>query len=153
MFSSILDPACESCSDLAVIVAMNPSPVQETLINALLEMDCRVYPAKSPEDALSKLQFHAFHAVIVEENYSLEVIRLLAMLPMAVRRNLFYVFVGDSIETGNLMQSYVLSANLVVHNRDITDFPQIFQNALLDNNRFYRPFYYALESRRRELQI
>lgn len=147
MANSILDPQLASPAGLEVILGMQPSPESDALVDALLDMECKVYPAKSPEDALAKLQFHAFQVVILEENYSLEIIGFLSSLPMAVRRNMFYILIGDSLETGNMQQSYVLSANLVVSRTDIATFPQLFTNFFLDNSRFYRPLFYGLQAR------
>lgn len=145
MVNNILDPDCDSCSQLEAIVAMQPTPQREMVIDGLLELDCKIYPAKSPEDAISKLQFHAFHIAILQEGYSLDVTAMLATMPMEPRRNIFFVIVGDALETGNHLQSYVLSANAVINTEDLVSLPSVLQNAFLDNNRFYRPLYYALE--------
>ena len=143
MITSILDPELTSCNGLAVMVCMNNSSNQENLADQLLNLECRVYLAKSPEDALSKLQFHAFHVVIVEEDYSIDIMQFLAYLPMVVRRGIFYTLVGNSFETGNYMQGFVLSANLVANFSEMETFGQLLENSILDYNRFYRSFYYV----------
>jgi hypothetical protein len=147
MITTILQPDLTGCAGLEVIVGMSPSAACETLVDGLLDGDCKVYLAQSPEDAQAKLQSHSFHVAVLEENYSLEIMQLLASLPMVARRNMFYVLLGSAMETGNQMQSFVVSANLVVNVADVASFPQILQSALLENSRFYRPFYYALQAR------
>lgn len=147
MITSILHPELTGCEGLEAIVGMPSSPVCEAVVDALLDLDCKVYLASSPEDAVAKLQSHSFQIVVLQENYSLELMQLLASLPMVVRRNIFYVLLGTTTETGNYTQSFVLSANLVVNIADVASFPQLIQNALLENNRFYRPFHYALQAR------
>ena len=145
MISGILDPNLENCAGLELIVCMQPSQLCDQMIDGLLDLECKVYPAKSPEDALSKIQFYAFPIIILEENYSLEMMKFMAFLPMVIRKNIFYTLVGQSLETGNKMQSFVLSANLVVNTQDIPNLPGILSGAILDNNRFFRPLVHALD--------
>lgn len=151
MITSILDPNVTSCAELEVIVGMEPSAERDTLADNLLDLECRVYLASSPEDALNKLQIHFFHIVLVAENYSLDVMQWLACMPMSARRNIFYVLVGKAFETGNYMQSFVLSANLVVNTADMGSLPQLLQNTLLEYNYFYRPFYYISQAASKKL--
>ncbi len=151
MINNILDPSLENCTSLEAIICMNPSEFRDVLSEQLLDMECKVYLAKSPTDAFTKLQIHLFHIVIMEVNYSMEAIQLLSWLPSAVRRNIFYVLVGDIFETDNHIQSYVLSANLVIHPSDISYSGQILQNAVIEYNYFYRSFYYALQATRQNI--
>lgn len=145
MISSILDTNLSTCSGLEILLGMFPSDVSNHVLNTLLDMGCKVYPAKSAEDAISKLQFHSFPITILEENYSLQIMQLMACLPMVIRRNMFYMVIGNNLETGNMMQSFILSANFILNYADLGSFSQIFQNAVLNYNRFYRPFQYATE--------
>ena len=45
-----------------------------------------------------------------------------------------------------MMQSFVLSANLVVNSHDSRDFAAIMTRGIMENNHFYRPFVYALQA-------
>ena len=145
MLTNVLDPNLSSCADLEILLGMAQSEYSTQAVNALLELGCKVYPAKNPEDALAKLQFHSFPVVILEEGYSMPIMQLMACLPMAIRRNIFYVMIGQNLETGNAMQGFVLSANYVISFNDLNKFGQIFQSSLFNNNRFYRPMQYATE--------
>lgn len=146
MIANILDTSLENCAGLEAILCMNPSETQEHVTDQLLDLECKVYIAKSTQDAMNKLQIHPFQIVIIESNYSMEIMQFLAYLPMVVRRNMFYVLLGETLETGNYMQSYVLSANLVFNNNDIATFGEILQNSLLEYNYFYRSYQHALQS-------
>lgn len=145
MFTSIIDPSLAGCSDLEVLVGVNDAQISQQIVDTLLELDCKVYPARDPQDAMSKLQFHSFPVVILQEGYSMEMMQILACLPMSIRRNIFYVMIGNNLETGNAMHSFVLSTNFVLNVKDVGNFGKIFKNALLNNNRFYRPFYQSME--------
>ncbi|HON43920.1 MAG TPA: hypothetical protein PLR86_01070 [Planctomycetota bacterium] len=142
---NILDPNFTNCNDLEILLCMPPSEETSKVLNSLLNLGCKVYPTKSQEDALAKLKFHAFPVVILEETYSLKIMQHLACLPSVLRRNIFYLVIGSSLETGNTLQAFVISANFVVHNGDIASFGQIFQSAILTNNRIYRPLQTACE--------
>lgn len=146
MVTNILDPSLNSCTGLEVIVCMNPSEICNSICDQLLDLECKVYVAKSPADAMAKLQIHAFHIVVMEENYNMEIMQLLACLPMAVRRNMFYILLGTILETNNAIQSYIVSANLVINLQDVPSLGAILQNQLMEHNYFYRAFYYALQA-------
>ena len=153
MVTGILDPHFENCSGLETILCMNPSESSEKLVECLLDMECKVYVAKSPADALAKLQLRFFYIVVLEENYSLEIMQFLAFLPMSIRREMFYVLVGESFETDNMMHSFVLSANLTVNVGEIASFPELLTEGLADNNRFFRSLYYSLENLGRDVSL
>lgn len=145
MITSILDSNLSSCAGVEILLGMFPSDLSNHVLNSLLDLGCKVYPAKTPQDAINKLQFHSFPITILEENYSMQIMQLMACLPMVIRRNIFYMVIGSNLETGNMMQSFILSANFIVNYADLQSFGQIFQAALLNYNHFYRPFQNASE--------
>ena len=54
MIGPILDPAFEKCLGLEAIVGIADSQLQQRTIDALFELDSKVYLATSPADALKK---------------------------------------------------------------------------------------------------
>ncbi len=142
--NGILDLQLNGCSDLEVLLCMQPASAQN-IIDPLLDLSCKVYMAESVDDAVSKLQFHSFDVVVVQEGYSTEIIKVMANTPMSVRRNIFFVLVGENVETKNLMQSFALSTNLVVNREDLHIFHKILLESTRENNFFFRPMAIALQ--------
>lgn len=143
--TGILDITQTGCSEYKTMVCTSAN-LQNTLVEKLLELDCKVYIPVSKKDAIEKLRCHTFDLIICEENYSIELIQILQNLPMSIRRNIFFVFIGQEIETFNFMQSLVLSANLLINTEDISQFENILMEGLAENKRFFRPFTISLEN-------
>ena len=142
---NILSDEQRGCDGLKVMV-MAEGDLQEFLVNGLLDLNCKVYVAKSEEDAIQKLRFHSFHIVVFQENCYLQAMQTLQSFPMNIRRYIFSVFVGSLVETFSMMQAYVLSCNLVINIQDIQSFKDLLTSAIDENKTFYRAYNYTLEN-------
>jgi hypothetical protein len=102
--------------------------------------------AKSPGHAVHKLKFTQFNFIALADNYgdvSLSknlVYRHILELPMAFRRKVFVVLIGDHFKTMNQMQAFSYSVNVVINNQDVGKLHQIIKKSLRDNEVFYKAF-------------
>ena len=142
---SILSDEQRGCDGLKVMIIAE-GDLQEFLVNEFLDLNCKVYVAKSEADAIQKLRFHSFHIVILQENLYLQAMQILQSFSMNIRRNMFAVFVGSLVETYNMMQAYVLSCNLVINIQDLQSFKDLLTEAINENRTFYRAYNYTLEN-------
>lgn len=141
---NILSDEQHSCEGLKVMIMAED--MLEFIVNEFLDLHCKVYVAKSEEDAMQKLRFHSFHIVVFQENCYLQAMQALQSFPMNIRRYMFCVFIGNLVETFSMMQAYVLSCNLVVNVKDMQSFKEFLTNAMNENKTFYRAYNYTLEN-------
>jgi hypothetical protein len=121
-------------------------------LEALEERGFKLQFAKSSEHAIHKMRFTHFHCVVLNENYggvALEknpVYRLLAEMPMATRRNIFFAILGDKFKTLNNMEAFSYSVNLVINEKDKDKFSQILKKSIADHETFYKVFKESLHA-------
>jgi hypothetical protein len=121
-------------------------------VEALEERGFKIQFAKSPEHAIHKMRFTHFHFLVLNESYggvALEknpVYRLLAEMPMATRRNIFFAVLGDKFKTLSNMEAFSLSVNLVINEKDRDKFPQVLKKSIADHETFYKVFKESLHA-------
>lgn len=121
-------------------------------VDALEERGFKIQFAKSPEHAIHKMRFTHFHFVALLETYGgvpLEnnpVFRVLAEMPMATRRNIFFAVLGEKFKTLNNMEAFAYSVNLVINDKDKDKLPQILKKSIADHETFYKVFKESLHA-------
>lgn len=121
-------------------------------VDALEERGFKIQFAKSPEYAIHKMRFTHFHFVTLHENYGgvpLEnnpVYQLLAEMPMATRRNIFFAVIGNKFKTLNNMEAFAHSVNLVINEKDRDKLPLILKKSITDHETFYKVFKESLHA-------
>lgn len=121
-------------------------------VEALEERGFKLQFAKSPEHAIHKMRFTHFHFVALHENYggvalkNNPVYQLLAEMPMATRRNIFFAILGDNFKTLNNMEAFSYSVNLVINEKDKDKFSQILKKSIADHETFYKVFKESLHA-------
>lgn len=141
---NILDPQFSDYSGLRILMSVTEK-TKSILIDNLLDLDCKVYVPKSEKDAIQKLRFHSFNIIIFEENHHWEAVQMLQNFSMSVRRYMFFVFIGENVETMNLIQSFVLSCNLLINVQELDHFHEILLDAMQENNLFFRSLHNAID--------
>ena len=143
---SILDSELTSCANLDVLLCVPFGPKGDQFINIFKSLQCRPYLAVSAEDALKKLRYNSFNAVVITSGYSTEVVNAIVEKPMSSRRNIFYVYIDTDVETSDPFLAFALSANLVINANEIEELKELFEPTLLDYNKLYRVFYNVQKS-------
>ena len=101
---------------------------------------------KNIGEGISKMRFHLFNLLILSEGFDelpwaqSPVLHYLNRLPMHTRRKSFLVLLGSEFITMDRMTAFGLSANLVVNPKDLNQFPDILNAALVNQKNFYRAF-------------
>ena len=130
---------------LALVAENNPDQL-EKLKESVEDAGYKVVPVENTGEAISKMRFHTFELVIISDDFDgielaqSPVLQYLNHLSMTIRRRMFVVLIGDSFNTMDHMTAYAMSANLVVGRRDADKMTGILENALADNEKFYKVF-------------
>ncbi len=125
---------------------------EEFWITTLSDLEYKLQSAKSPEHAVHKLKFTQFDLVILHEEFGQipfrenPVYHYLIDLPMSQRRGIFLALVGKEFRSGNNMEAFALSVNLVINEKDFEKAAILLKKTINDNDMFYRVFRESLKT-------
>jgi hypothetical protein len=109
------------------------------------------------KEALFRLRSHQFELVIISDGFDgvslsrSSVVEYLNSLPMRSRRRMVVAYTADAFKTGDAMDAYSLSADLVVKKNDLERLGDILSHCLAEKNRNYAAFFDAMAEGGREL--
>lgn len=96
--------------------------------------------------SLARLNTHHIELLILAEGFDGRPLRqspimeYLNRLPMAVRRRMLVIVIGDGFKTGEAMEAFSLSADAVASRRDISRIEEILKHAFAEKERLYKSF-------------
>ncbi len=124
----------------------------ESIDTALKELGYRTSMGESAVVAVGKIKFNQYSLILINErfdNFTLEnnpVLLHVQPMPMATRRNVIIVLIGDNLKTNDHMAAFARSVNLVVNNKDINNLANLIKRTIQEHERFYKIFKEALEA-------
>ena len=136
-----LDPDAET----AMVCEQDPAQ-SEKIAGELKNMGFAVVSATSVKEASKYMRFHIFKVIFIDENFDAgssgvnDVLKYLAGLSMATRRQTFTVLISSTLDTLDNMMAYNRSVNLIVNRKEIGDAGQILKRALSEHNAFYHVY-------------
>jgi hypothetical protein len=104
-----------------ILLALEPSSLNELLIPPLIEAGMEVTIAASLEDAIQRLTISAPEFLLLAEGFGTRqphlnpLLNFVAKLPAPSRRTLFVAWIGASVKTRDYLAAFALSVNLVIH--------------------------------------
>lgn len=120
--------------------------IKEKLLKALNLLEYHVGEAADNRDALKKLRYKVYDAVMVDEYFGTKnpdtngVLIYLQRLPMDTRRKMFVALMSDSYRTMDHMMAFNKSVDLIVNKKNIDDVDKILSRNLNEHEMFYRIF-------------
>jgi hypothetical protein len=114
------------------------------------EMGYQPTYVRSAEEAISKMQFMNFEAVVLHSRFEGDgldgsaVHQYMREMAMSRRRYVFYVLVGPEFRTLYDLEALANSANLVVNDNDAGYFSIILKRGMNDYNDLFGPYLEAL---------
>lgn len=132
------------------LIMIGDEEISTQVTMAFGEMGYQPTYARSAEEAISKMQFMNFEAVVLHSGFEgggLEgsaVHQHLREMAMAKRRYIFYVLIGPEFRTLYDLEALANSANLVVHDSDASYFSIILKRGVNDYNDLFGPYLEAL---------
>jgi|SRR5687767_9637810 hypothetical protein len=135
--------------DKTSLICADPT-TSEPIRNGLHELGFKFHTADTGDAAVERLRYTQYDCIVVHEAFagnslrSNPVLRYLAPLPMAQRRNSFVCIVGPSLKTLDAMQAFVHSVHVVVNPADIANLAAILKKSLAEFELQYKVYREAL---------
>jgi len=132
------------------LIMIGDEKITTQVAMAFGEMGYQPTYVRSAEEAIGKMQFMNFEAVVMHSRFEgggLEgstVHQHLREMAMARRRYIFYVLIGPEFRTLYDLEALANSANLVVNDSDVSNFSIILKKGLNDYNELFGPYLKAL---------
>lgn len=132
------------------LVLMGDEAKGEDLFSDLQALGYRVETADTPAEALTKLKFTDFAAIVMHAEFEKDLFaesalhRYLTWLPAAKRRTIFYILVGPDFHTLYNLEALALSANLVVNDADVKHLKTILRKSFREYEELFGPLVQAL---------
>jgi len=114
-------PEAELLGGKTILLALEPSSLNELVIPPLIEAGMEVKIAASLDDAIQRLIASAPEFLLLAEGFGTRqphlnpLLNYIAKLPSSSRRSLFVAWVGASVKTRDYLTAFALSVNLVIH--------------------------------------
>jgi hypothetical protein len=105
----------------AILLALEPSSLNELVNPPLIEAGMEVMIAASLEDAIRRLTISAPEFLLLAEGFGTRqphlnpMLNFIAKLPTPSRQTLIVAWVGASVKTRDYLTAFALSVNLVIH--------------------------------------
>jgi hypothetical protein len=118
---------------------------RESVIKDLEKIGYRVEMAGTAEEAMGKMQFVNFAAVIFHSRFEEKGIHggdfhmFMQSMNMSRRRYIFYVLIGEEFKTLYDLQALTASANLVVNDADIPHFSLLLRKTIPEYEALFGP--------------
>ena len=132
------------------LIMIGNEAITTQVSTAFSEMGYQPTYVQSAEEAIGKMQFMNFEAVVLHSRFEggkLEdstVHQHLREMAMARRRYIFYVLIGPEFRTLYDLEALANSANLVVNDSDAGHFPIILKRGMNDYKDLFGPYLEAL---------
>ena len=135
----------EEEGEMALVCERDPD-LKKMMKDALVALEYHVTEADNIRDALTKMRYHTYDFIMVNEKFGSEtptensVLIYLQRLPMSIRRNIFVTLVSDTLRTMDRMMAFNRSVNLVVNKKNIPEVHTILKRSILENELFFKIF-------------
>jgi hypothetical protein len=126
-------------------------PVRAMVVKAAGDLGYLVEQVTSAEDALDKMRFVDYAAIFLHSRFEEGGIEegafhhAMRMMPMARRRMIFYVLVGERFQTLYDLQALACSANLVVNDTELPLIATILKKAIPEYEALFGPLLEELQ--------
>lgn len=124
----------------------------ETWASVLTGLAYQLEQAKSPEHTVHKLKFNEYHVLVFNQDYGEyklnenPLYQHLLDMPMSSRRRIFVVLTGEKFHTGDHMEAYAHSVNMVLNPKDMEQLEMLLKKFIKGNETFYKIFKDTMQS-------
>lgn len=134
------------------LVLIEPGEVRSKVMGALVESFYQPASVDTVEEALNQMQMVQYDTVVLHSRFAggklrkSEVHDYMMRMPMVQRRYMFYILIGPEFHTLYTLQALAHSANLVVNDRDVEHFKNLYKRGLVDYEELFGPYISALKA-------
>ncbi|MDQ3622103.1 MAG: hypothetical protein M3463_06400 [Verrucomicrobiota bacterium] len=135
--------------DRTALVCMDVPEVQRIVVEQLNELGYKIHTGLFVEDILLKMRAHSYDVLVVSAHFNataLEhnpILTSVNAVSASQRRCQFVTLVGSSFTTGDELQSFQQSVELVVALPDVANLKPVLRRSTLRHREFYAPFFEA----------
>ncbi len=142
----------EKIKDISkALVLIEPGEVRSKIMGALVESFYQPSSVDTVEEALAQLQMVQYDTVVLHSRFAggklrkSEVHDYMMRMPMVQRRYMFYILVGPEVHTLYTLEALAYSANLVVNDRDVEHFKNLYKRGKVDYEELFSPYISVLK--------
>ena len=127
------------------LVLMADSPIRDLVVKAATEFGYRVEQAPTAEEAIDKMRFVNYAAVFLHDQFESDGIesgkfhQFMRVMNMSRRRYIFYVLIGEQLETLYDLQALANSVNLVVNDNEVPFIGTVLKKAIPEFETLFGP--------------
>ncbi len=134
---------------LVMILMPNTHPARNSIATVYEGLGYKPVFPESPEDAIRRMRFAEYAAIVLHSQYEGMLIdstfhQHMCELPMVQRRYIYYTLIGPDFHTLYNLEALINSANLVVNESELADFPIILKKSFRQYDELFSPFLGAL---------
>ena len=135
--------------DLTLLVCHDVPEVRDLVVAQFSELHYKIHTGLYPDDILLKMRTHHYDAIVLSANFNAIPYELCPIyvaatgVPPAQRRKQFIVLVGSQFATGNEMESFTASVDLVIALQDVVTLRPVFRRTSQRHRELYAPFHEA----------
>lgn len=128
------------------LVCESDAVVKEKLLKALDLLEYHVMEATDNRDALRKMRYKVYDAVVVDEYFGTKnpdangVLIYIQRLSMDIRRKMFVTLISDRYRTLDYMIAFNKSVNLIINKKNTDDIEKLLSRNITEHDMFYRIF-------------
>lgn len=133
------------------LVLIEPGEMRAKVMGALVESFFQPVSVDTIEEALAQLRMVQYDTVVLHSRFAgvklrkSEVHDYMMRLPMTQRRYMFYILVGPEFHTLYTLEALAHSANLVINERDVEHFKNLYKRGKVDSEELFGPYIAALK--------
>ncbi len=126
-----------------IALVLDPENYQ-TWESVLTGLEFKLQKAKSPEHTVYKLKFNEYAVLVFNAEYGEyklnenPLYEHLMNIDMSSRRKTFVVLIGESFHTGDYMEAFAHSVNMVFNPKDMEQLEMLLKKFLKENENFYK---------------
>ena len=127
--------------DRTLLVCHDVPEVRDIVVAQFSELHYKIHTGLYPDDILLKMRTHHYDVIVLSATCP---IYLAATgVPPTQRRGQFIVLVGPQFATGDEMQSFAASVDLVIGLPDVVTLRPVFRRTSQRHRELYAPFHDA----------
>jgi hypothetical protein len=132
------------------LLLMAEGPARDAVIKAFRERGFVIETPESATDALVKMRFSTFAAVVLHEAFDGPLAestfhQQMAVMPMERRRAIFYALIGPGFHTLYNLEALSSSANVVVNDTEVVHFDIILKKGLQEQQELFGLYAEAIQ--------
>ena len=134
-----------------VLILINAGETRDKITGAMVESFFQPIAVDTVAEAMEQMQIVQFDAVIMQSNFdnkpfqTSEFHDFMKKMPMNRRRYIFYALLGPEFNTLYTLEAASNSVNMVVNDRDIEHFKNIYKRGKVEYDELFGPYIHALK--------